>query len=673
MLLNSLHLSHALPSLRAVLIPTHSIRFLCKISSCGDAIDMAKYRETFSRRMAMAGIKPHHKIALGVSGGPDSIGICVLASGWKMDAQIGKDESSGFIEGLLGIIVDHGLRSESKDEACHVRDAVSKMGIRSEIACCDWPDGRPKQGHLQEAARDMRYQVFQDVCIRHRIDVLLIAHHADDQAELFILRLSRNSGVLGLAGMAFISQLFPAWIHCSEESSGNHGILLIRPLLEFSKADMYKICLGASQEWVEDPTNQSSLFARNRIRMSLRNLSSTFKYELQAVISACRKTRSFIDQVSRNLISQAVTIMAHGYAIIDLEKLDPSNVNDLCLLKFVTLVLQFISQRHRPVRGSVSKLLLDYIRNFPCKTSLTAAGCYLCSAPQSKGTKLLVCSSLDSPQPSRMDLSFNYTSEDQKYCLPSEIEQIIMEAQLYSDRLVPDASDVPFLHVTSSESVLHEAKKLNLLSEPTLQSIILLQREESQQFNAKTEFTSQHGLRYETKSVSTSLSEPLQYGRSCHFMNRFLVRWKVFEKIMEDIFCRDGSWDSRCNSCVVCHDTTAFIRHMVDADWLYLAKLSNGQTLEECGEKTSSSMEKMEQKEANRIHCSEYVQFSAQRALQALKLIPVSARRGLPVLVDHQDLLLSIPSICFNRCPYLSVHSIFKPKVPLGGGYSSYI
>lgn len=127
------------------------------------------------------------------------------------------------------------------------------------------------------------------------------------QAELFILRLSRNSGVLGLAGMPFMSQIFSSYTHFYSEASKNNGVLLVRPLLDFSKEDTYKvrplqlyhyilfeciftwfnhhidlifpfflkICQGGDQDWVEDPTNQSPSYARNRIRMSLRDLSSS--------------------------------------------------------------------------------------------------------------------------------------------------------------------------------------------------------------------------------------------------------------------------------------------------------------------------------------------------------------------------------------------------------------
>lgn len=114
----------------------------------------------------------------------------------------------------------------------------------------------------------------------------------------------------------------------------------MRPLLEFSKEDMYKICRGGTEEWVEDPTNQNQLFTRNRIRRELNHLSSSaFKSELQRVISACRKTRAYVDHVCHSLIHQAVVIK------------------------------DFVSQRQRQIRGSALKLLMDYLRTIQCKTA----------------------------------------------------------------------------------------------------------------------------------------------------------------------------------------------------------------------------------------------------------------------------------------------------------------
>lgn len=67
--------------------------------------------------------------ALGVSGGPDSMALCILTADWKNNCPIAAGERCGFIDGLLAIIVDHALRAESKDEANLVRRRVSDMGI----------------------------------------------------------------------------------------------------------------------------------------------------------------------------------------------------------------------------------------------------------------------------------------------------------------------------------------------------------------------------------------------------------------------------------------------------------------------------------------------------------------------------------------------------------------
>ncbi|XP_057545624.1 uncharacterized protein LOC130824581 isoform X2 [Amaranthus tricolor] len=275
----------------------HTSRFFCRCSQSKYSQLPSEFTDTFSKSMQMAALKPHHRIAIGVSGGADSMALCALMAHWKTFSRNSGYDSSGFVEGLLAIIVDHGLRPESKEEAETVSHWVSDMGIRYEIVHCDWPDGQPKVGHLEEDARDLRYKIFQDVCLQNQIGVLLTAHHADDQAELFILRLSRNSGVLGLAGMASTSQLFPKYPYFISNSSDSQGILLVRPLMEFSKEDLYK----------------------------------------------------------------------HGYAVIDLESLNPSERDDICLSRCLAVILQFISQRHRPVRGSASRLLLDYIRTVPCK------------------------------------------------------------------------------------------------------------------------------------------------------------------------------------------------------------------------------------------------------------------------------------------------------------------
>lgn len=67
-------------------------------------------------------------LAIGVSGGPDSMALCALTAFWKAQGFNGKCDSEGFIDGILAIIVDHGLRAESTEEASIVSNRVAKMG-----------------------------------------------------------------------------------------------------------------------------------------------------------------------------------------------------------------------------------------------------------------------------------------------------------------------------------------------------------------------------------------------------------------------------------------------------------------------------------------------------------------------------------------------------------------
>ncbi|MED6110044.1 hypothetical protein PIB30_039310 [Stylosanthes scabra] len=665
--------SHLLHHHQPCSLPIISCSFSVSSSAAQCSIDLSNHREVFSSRMAMAGLKPHHSIALGVSGGPDSMALCVLTAGWKTaGANAVNTDSGGFIDGLLAIIVDHGLRAESKEEANIVCRRVSKMGIRCKIATCDWSSGKPKQGQLQEAARDIRYQSFQKVCAENQIGVLLVAHHADDQAELFILRLSRNSGVLGLAGMPFTSHIFPMRTHSCDRVQPNCGILLVRPLLEFSKEDMYKICQGVSENWVEDPTNQSPLFTRNRIRMALNDLSSTaFKSELQGMISACRITRTYIDQVCYSLMSRALFVKDHGYAVIDLMNFCPSKIEDLCLSKFLSVVIQFISQRQKQIRGAALKLLMDYIRTFPCKNSLTAAGCYLCPDPGSRGSRVLVCCSVDCNAPIKLEFFKSCSYGETEHGVADELVKIIEDEKSYANHVVPDASDVHFLDV-NPEFVLIEAKRLNIISESTYRSILTLQKEETDRFRSKSDAISNSALNYEAESFSTS-GKSLQRGQFCYFMDRFILTWKLVNKFDGDSLSDSvnngmdsaGETGKFCSSsCVIGSNMVLEVRHMVESDWLYLAELSR---YPHCKNLPPTQITKKTDP------CLQDASASAKRALPLLKCIPVAARRSLPVLVNQQGELASIPFVNFRHCPCLMVHVEFKPKIPLGGGHSSFI
>lgn len=466
-----------------------------------------------------------------------------------------------------------------------------------------------------------------------------------------------------------MSQLFAPNLKYDGENFSRYGILLVRPMLEFSKDDIYKICQGSNHLWVEDPTNNSMLYARNRIRASLRSLSTegTFQSELHKLIYACRLTRACTDNACSMVLKQSVTVMEYGYIVIDLEKLDPRNVDDLCLSQFLAYVLQFISQRHRPIRGRSVRLLMDYIRSIPCKAALTVAGCYLCAAPRSKGTKILVCCSVDSMESSSVEMSYKCSYEEQPPPVP-DIDQIVLEARLYSNQFLEKCSSVPFVSSKSSSDVLNKAKDLSLIDDFTLEKLYYLRTEEHQKFTTTKEH--KHEEQYLDKTISPDTILSLWLGETCHFMSRFLIMWKPSEFAVNGI-CFHDSQKHLCQYCIVNQDGSLAVRHMFDTDWLFLAEVSKIHLVEEDTNGSKVSSNKLEDDKLL-LH-TRYLQLSAMKALEILRSIPASARRTLPVLINSQGDILSIPSIGFRCCPSLSIEAVFNPRVPLGGGYTSYL
>jgi tRNA(Ile)-lysidine synthase len=178
-------------------------------------------------------------LAVAVSGGRDSLALTLLSHAWAA-ARDGR---------TVGLIVDHGLRAESAAEAAATKEALTRHGIDGAILT--WSGEKPRAG-LQEAARTARYRLLRDECRRRGILHLLLAHHADDQAETVAMRLARRSGPDGLAGMAALVD--------------RPEVRLLRPLLGVSRARLTATLLARGVQWLDDPSNVDPRFERARLR-----------------------------------------------------------------------------------------------------------------------------------------------------------------------------------------------------------------------------------------------------------------------------------------------------------------------------------------------------------------------------------------------------------------------
>jgi tRNA(Ile)-lysidine synthase len=181
-------------------------------------------------------------IGLAVSGGPDSVALLLLAA----EARPLRVEAA---------TVDHVLRSESCDEAETVARLCEKLGVPHTILTVKWAE-KPETA-LQERARIMRYRVLGEWARERKLAALLTAHHLDDQAETFLMRLARGSGVKGLAGMRRVTR------------PQNATTALVRPLLGWRHSELAGVCAAADVEPVADPSNEDDRFERVRVRKAL--------------------------------------------------------------------------------------------------------------------------------------------------------------------------------------------------------------------------------------------------------------------------------------------------------------------------------------------------------------------------------------------------------------------
>ena len=187
-------------------------------------------------------VDPSMPIGLAVSGGPDSLALLILAA----------EARPSMVEAAT---VDHALRPEGRQEAEQVAAFCEKIGVLHRILTVDW-DAKPETA-IQERARAARYRALGEWARERNLSALLTAHHLDDQAETFFMRLARGAGVRGLAGMRRLMNVPGA------------TLALVRPLLGWRRSELEAICALADVTPARDPSNDDERFERVRMRRAL--------------------------------------------------------------------------------------------------------------------------------------------------------------------------------------------------------------------------------------------------------------------------------------------------------------------------------------------------------------------------------------------------------------------
>ena len=217
------------------------------------------------------------RIGLAVSGGPDSLALLLLAA-------------AAFPERVHAATVDHRLRKESTIEALHVEDVCARLGCRHSILDVSVPDG---PAGLQGEARRVRYAALADWAAAQRLCHVATAHHADDQAETLLMRLQRGSGLAGLSGVRPVRRM--------------GDILILRPLLGWTKAELVHLVGTAGVEPIDDPSNADPRFDRTTAREFLRNNPRFQPQRLARAASALREADEALEWAAAELAEDRIT------------------------------------------------------------------------------------------------------------------------------------------------------------------------------------------------------------------------------------------------------------------------------------------------------------------------------------------------------------------------------
>ena len=192
------------------------------------------------------------RIIVAVSGGPDSVALLGLL--YDLREELGIQLEIAHVE--------HGIRGEeAREDARFVAAMAARLGLPFHLKEINLPEIRSEagKGNLEQLAREERYRFFAEAAREHRINKVATGHTADDQAETVVMRFLRGSGVRGLGG---ISPQRPL-------TAGNHDLLLIRPLLGISKAEVLEFLKQKQIDYRIDRTNRDTKLLRNWVRFNL--------------------------------------------------------------------------------------------------------------------------------------------------------------------------------------------------------------------------------------------------------------------------------------------------------------------------------------------------------------------------------------------------------------------
>ena len=300
------------------------------------------------------------RLGVAVSGGADSMALCLLAETW----------AHGRGGRVTALTVDHGLRPEAAGEVRRVGGWLAARGIEHHVL--QWRGPKPSSG-VQAAAREARYRLLTSWCRQAGVLQILLAHHMEDQAETFMLRLGKGSGIEGLSAMSAVVE--------------TADVSLLRPLLRVPRGCLQATLEDNAQPWIEDPSNRNRRYARTRVRSDLAALSEAGLGvpRVAATVARLGRARAALEDATAVLLARCCAVYPAGYAYLDGVSLmaAPAAVS----LRALARVLMCIGGRAYAPRREKLERLHGQFAGGRLRRAATLGGCRLLAS----ASGILVC------------------------------------------------------------------------------------------------------------------------------------------------------------------------------------------------------------------------------------------------------------------------------------------
>jgi tRNA(Ile)-lysidine synthase len=300
-----------------------------------------------------------------VSGGSDSLALMHLLAAHARAAKA---------PAPIVLTVDHGLRKSAARDAKQVVAWAKQAGLK--VHLLTWRGAKPKSG-VEAAAREARYRLMGAWLVKNRIGTLHVGHTRDDQAETFLLRLMRGSGLDGLAAM----QATAPW-----PVPGFDGLGVRRPLLGFARIELRAHLDAIGQAWLDDPMNEDPAFDRVRLRKARGALEEAglTMARIAAAAAHLARARAALEVMTEAVLERASYPFRRGF-VLDASALAAAP-REVGLRALAALLMAAGGQAYRPRFDSLERLF-DRIAGGTLGAGVTLHGCHIRPAARSGRAK----------------------------------------------------------------------------------------------------------------------------------------------------------------------------------------------------------------------------------------------------------------------------------------------